>query len=298
MVRRRSAVRFRIGARAAVCSARQSKRLIIAVSPVQIRPPLPVRPGGLPRRGPTTVQKTQKGAPWQRPTSARRSRWPAKHRNYITRKNRRNDPDQLGLKKYCPHDRCAPCTARRAGALLEPCCEGADTRRRARRLGVLRRAPVRRRTISCSASTAARRSRSASWWPHHSRLHGVVDLPTGLVKQIKPPIHATVDLVFALALVAAPFFFGFRTREGGALALFVVVGVAHLLITIGTRFPIGRPRSRPLARALGRDAGTAAGVLSTVTQIGNAAGAGRPRHDPSPRWECDSLVDARLDEGK
>jgi large subunit ribosomal protein L33 len=25
-----------------------------------------------------------------------------KHRNYITRKNRRNDPDRLELKKYCP----------------------------------------------------------------------------------------------------------------------------------------------------------------------------------------------------
>jgi hypothetical protein len=78
------------------------------------------------------------------------------------------------------------------------------------------------------------------------------DLPTGLVKQIKPPIHATVDLVFALALVAAPFFFGFRTREGGALALFVVVGVAHLLITIGTRFPIGRPTEDGRPRWPGR----------------------------------------------
>jgi hypothetical protein len=66
------------------------------------------------------------------------------------------------------------------------------------------------------------------------------DLPSGLVKQIKSPIHATVDLVLALALVAAPFFFGFRTRESGALALFIVVGIAHLLITIGTRFPISR----------------------------------------------------------
>ena len=28
-----------------------------------------------------------------------------KHRNYITRKNRRNDPDRLELKKYCPKDK-------------------------------------------------------------------------------------------------------------------------------------------------------------------------------------------------
>ena len=26
-----------------------------------------------------------------------------KHRNYITKKNRRNDPDRLELKKYCPN---------------------------------------------------------------------------------------------------------------------------------------------------------------------------------------------------
>ena len=27
-----------------------------------------------------------------------------KNRNYITRKNRRNDPDRLELMKYCPYD--------------------------------------------------------------------------------------------------------------------------------------------------------------------------------------------------
>jgi large subunit ribosomal protein L33 len=29
-----------------------------------------------------------------------------KHRNYITKKNRRNNPDRLELKKYCPNCRC------------------------------------------------------------------------------------------------------------------------------------------------------------------------------------------------
>jgi len=28
-----------------------------------------------------------------------------KERSYITRKNRRNDPDRLELKKYCPRDK-------------------------------------------------------------------------------------------------------------------------------------------------------------------------------------------------
>ena len=28
-----------------------------------------------------------------------------KHRNYITKKNRRNDPDRIELRKYCSHCR-------------------------------------------------------------------------------------------------------------------------------------------------------------------------------------------------
>ena len=28
-----------------------------------------------------------------------------KHRNYITKKNRRNDPDRMELKKFCPNCR-------------------------------------------------------------------------------------------------------------------------------------------------------------------------------------------------
>ncbi len=28
-----------------------------------------------------------------------------KRRNYTTKKNKRNTPDKLQLKKYCPHDR-------------------------------------------------------------------------------------------------------------------------------------------------------------------------------------------------
>ena len=30
-----------------------------------------------------------------------------KHRNYITRKNRRNDPDRLEIKKFCPNCKTA-----------------------------------------------------------------------------------------------------------------------------------------------------------------------------------------------
>jgi hypothetical protein len=61
------------------------------------------------------------------------------------------------------------------------------------------------------------------------------DLPTGLVRSVSVGVHVTVDLVLAVLLVALPFVLGF-TEEGGPTALFIVVGVLHLLMTIATRF--------------------------------------------------------------
>jgi hypothetical protein len=54
-------------------------------------------------------------------------------------------------------------------------------------------------------------------------------------------------------LIAAPFLFGF-SDESGPTALFIILGVAHLLVTIGTRF---KP-PRPLAGRPGTGAGDAA----------------------------------------
>src|SRR5690348_3123957 len=79
-------------------SVRQSKRLIIAVSPVQVRPPLPFQdqvPGSRAERR-STVAATD-----VRPKITLACQ-ECKRRNYITKKNRRNDPDRLELKKYCP----------------------------------------------------------------------------------------------------------------------------------------------------------------------------------------------------
>ena len=61
-------------------------------------------------------------------------------------------------------------------------------------------------------------------------------LPTGLVASISAGVHATVDIVLAVLLVAAPFVLGFRD-EGAPTALFIIVGVVHLLVTIATSFP-------------------------------------------------------------
>ena len=48
-------------------------------------------------------------------------------------------------------------------------------------------------------------------------------------------MHVLLDYTLAGVLVASPFLFGF-TDESAPTAFFIVLGVAHLLITIGTRF--------------------------------------------------------------
>lgn len=65
-------------------------------------------------------------------------------------------------------------------------------------------------------------------------------LPTGLVKTIPAGLHAVLDFALAAFLIAAPFVFGFQD-EGAPTAFFIVLGVGHLLVTIGTRFLVRRP---------------------------------------------------------
>jgi hypothetical protein len=67
-------------------------------------------------------------------------------------------------------------------------------------------------------------------------------LPTGLIKSIPVQAHAVVDYLLALVLIGSPFLFAF-TGDGTATAFFIVLGVAHLLITIATRF-VNEPRER------------------------------------------------------
>ena len=61
------------------------------------------------------------------------------------------------------------------------------------------------------------------------------DGPTSLVNQIPVPAHVALDYVLAVVLVAMPFIAGF-SDETEPTAFFIALGVAHLLITIGTRF--------------------------------------------------------------
>lgn len=61
------------------------------------------------------------------------------------------------------------------------------------------------------------------------------DLPTGLVAGVSGSLHAAIDFCVAALLIASPFIFGF-SAETEPTVLFMVLGVLHLLVTIGTRF--------------------------------------------------------------
>lgn len=61
------------------------------------------------------------------------------------------------------------------------------------------------------------------------------DGPTSLINSVQLQLHVLLDYLLAVVLIASPFVFGF-SGEGAPTAFFIVVGVLHLLITIGTRF--------------------------------------------------------------
>jgi len=75
------------------------------------------------------------------------------------------------------------------------------------------------------------------------------DGPTSLVNQIPRSAHVALDYVIAVLLIAMPFLAGF-SGETAPTVVFIVVGVLHLLITIGTRFRKGEePRRKPMRKA-------------------------------------------------
>ena len=61
------------------------------------------------------------------------------------------------------------------------------------------------------------------------------DGPTSLVNQLPRPAHVALDYVLVALLIAMPFLAGF-SDETPPTALFIALGVVHLLITIGTRY--------------------------------------------------------------
>ena len=69
------------------------------------------------------------------------------------------------------------------------------------------------------------------------------DGPTSLVNSLPLSAHVALDYVLAVFLVAAPFVAGFDD-ETAPTVFFIAMGVAHLLITIGTRFRHAPERHR------------------------------------------------------
>lgn len=65
-----------------------------------------------------------------------------------------------------------------------------------------------------------------------------------LIDSIPISIHVLIDFALAAVLIAAPFLFGF-SGESAPTAFFIVLGVLHLLVTIGTRFRSPHEDSRP-----------------------------------------------------
>ncbi len=68
------------------------------------------------------------------------------------------------------------------------------------------------------------------------------DGPSSLINSIPLATHILLDFALAAALIASPFLFGF-SDESSPTAFFLVLGVAHLLVTIATRFKAAREAS-------------------------------------------------------
>jgi len=75
------------------------------------------------------------------------------------------------------------------------------------------------------------------------------DWTAALMRTIPLPFHLALDLALAALLVASPFIFGF-SDETAPTAFFIVLGIVHLLLTLGTRFVPQEPAAvRPAASA-------------------------------------------------
>ena len=70
------------------------------------------------------------------------------------------------------------------------------------------------------------------------------DGPTSLINSIPTATHVVLDFVLAAALIASPFLFSF-SDEATATSFFLLLGIVHLLVTIGTRFKAARDAPGP-----------------------------------------------------
>ena len=69
----------------------------------------------------------------------------------------------------------------------------------------------------------------------------------GIIKLIPPAVHGVIDYIFVVALIAAPFIFGF-SDDDTATAFFVIVGIGGLALVAATRFVPDEPNRMAPAR--------------------------------------------------
>jgi len=104
------------------------------------------------------------------------------------------------------------------------------------------------------------------------------DWNLSLNNQIPKPVHFAIDWILAAVLIASPFLFGF-SDDSTPTAIFIVAGVLHLLLTIGTRFGQKPERAEQAARS-----------RSSSSKVRAAAGDAErsPRADSQPPAQVDS----------
>jgi hypothetical protein len=125
-------------------------------------------------------------------------------------------------------------------------------------------------------------------------LASITQGPTGLVQQLPVSAHVTFDLLLAIFLIAAPFILGFAD-ESTPRNLYIALGVAHLLISIGTRYrdagDVGKKSSRGSGAASTRPGQAADSPTSTAVRTppkpptatgSSAATSERPASSPRP----------------
>jgi len=69
----------------------------------------------------------------------------------------------------------------------------------------------------------------------------------GIIKLIPPAVHGVIDYIFVVALITAPFIFGF-SADDTATAFFVIVGIGGLALVAATRFVPDEPNDTASAR--------------------------------------------------
>ncbi len=91
------------------------------------------------------------------------------------------------------------------------------------------------------------------------------DGPVRVTARIPLAVHVALDYLLAAVLVASPWLLGFDDQTA-PMRWFVALGIAHLLVTMGTRYiPSGSAHVGSLA----------AGTSVTVEAEGSGPGAGR-----------------------